>query len=139
MLSGGLDMRVTTIFCLAAAAAAIAGCGGRSPNPVQEVGITDRYMTCEQIRKEVAANYEKQSALVRDQVWQEEKNDMIMGLSAVFPPGYFALDMGVEEDYPNSPQQIEHSALATRNRHLIALAQEQGGDCWPGKAHWVRS
>lgn len=117
----------------------VAGCAGRSPVPVQEATITDRYMTCEQIRDEVARNYAKQSALVREQVWQEEKNDMIMGLSLAFPPGWFGLDMGVEEDYPNSPQQIEHSALATRNRHLISMAQNQGGDCWPGKDHWVRS
>jgi hypothetical protein len=132
-------MRTLFEMSLLLGALVAAGCAGRSPNPVQEATITDRYMTCEQIRDEVARNYAKQSALVREQVWQEEKNDMIMGLSLVFPPGWFGLDMGVEEDYPNSPQQIEHSALATRNRHLIAMAQSQGGDCWPGKDHWVRS
>lgn len=132
-------MRALLPMSLLLSALLAAGCAGRSANPVQEATITDRYMTCEQIRQEVAANYTKQSALVREQVWQEEKNDMIMGLSLAFPPGWFGLDMGVEEDYPNSPQQVEHSALATRNRHLIAMAQGQGGDCWPGKDHWVRS
>lgn len=132
-------MRVGLSLSVMLAALLATGCAGRSPNPAQEATIYDRYMTCEQIRAEVARNYEAQSALVREQVWQEEKNDMIMGLSLAFPPGWFGLDMGVEEDYPNSPQQIEHSALATRNRHLIAMAQKQGGDCWPGKDLWVRS
>jgi hypothetical protein len=117
----------------------LAGCAGRSPVPTQEVRITDRYMSCEDIRKEVAANYVAQSDLVREQAWAMEKNDIISGFSLVFPPGWFGLDLGVEEDYPNSPQNIEHAALATRNRHLIAMAQEKGGNCWPGRDHWVRS
>lgn len=132
-------MRVVSSLIIAVAGLTLAACAGRSPNPVPEASIYDRYMTCEQIRNEVASNYVKQSDLMRDQAWAEEKNDMIMGLSVAFPPGWFGLDMGVEEDYPNSPQQIDHSALATRNRHLIAMAQAKGFNCWPGKDHWVRS
>lgn len=132
-------MRVVSTLCIAAAVSLLAACAGRSPNPEPQASIYDRYKTCEEIRYEVASNYAKQSDLVGEQVWAEEKNDMIMGLSLAFPPGWFGLDMGVEEDYPNSPQQIEHSALATRNRALIAQAQAEGGDCWPGKDHWVRS
>jgi hypothetical protein len=118
---------------------AVAGCAGRSANPTQEATIHDRYMTCAQIRAEVARNYEAQSALVREQNAQEERNDSIMLWSIAFPPGFFAIDDTVEGDYGTSPQDIEHRALATRNRHLIAMAQAQGGDCWPGKDHWVRS
>lgn len=132
-------MRLILPISLVLGALVIAGCAGRSPVPTPEAQLTDRYMSCEDIRKEVAANYAKQSELVREQNWQEEKNDMIMGLSVAFPPGFFAVDQGVEEDYPNSPQNIEHSALATRNRHLIAMAQAKGGNCWPGTDHWVRS
>ena len=132
-------MRVVSSLIIAVAGLTLAACAGRSPNPVPEASIYDRYMTCEQIRNEVASNYVKQSDLMRDQAWAEEKNDMIMGLSVAFPPGWFGLDMGVEEDDPNSPQQIDHSALATRNRHLIAMAQAKGFNCWPGKDHWVRS
>lgn len=132
-------MRYSMSMCVVLAGLLAAGCAGRSANPAQEATIYDRYMTCEQLRAEVAQNYDRQSALVREQVWQEEKNDMIMGLSLAFPPGFFAVDDTVEGDYGTSPQQIEHRALATRNRHLIAMAQEKGGTCWPGKDHWVRS
>lgn len=117
----------------------VAGCAGRSANPAQEATIYDRYMTCQQIRAEVAKNYETQSALIRQQNDLEEKNDTIKVLSIAFPPGFFAVDNTVEGDYGTSPQDIEHRALATRNRHLIAIAQARGGTCWPGKDHWVRS
>lgn len=112
----------------------VAGCGGRMANPTPEVSIYDRYMTCEEIRQEVAQNYAEQSALVREQVWAEEKNDMIMGLSLAFPPGWFAVDRTIEGEYGQSPQQIEGSALATRARHLIAQAKED--QCWPDPKVW---
>jgi len=112
----------------------IAGCGGRMANPTPEVSIFDRYMSCEEMRQEVAANYEQQSALVREQVWAEEKNDMIMALSLAFPPGWFAVDQTIEGDYGTSPQQIEGSALATRSRYLIAQAKEE--QCWPDPKVW---
>ncbi len=112
----------------------LAGCGGRMANPTPEISIYDRYMTCEDIRHEVARNYEAQSALVREQVWAEEKNDMIMGLSLAFPPGWFAVDQTVEGDYPEAPQEIEVLALGARNRHIISLAQED--QCWPDPKVW---
>jgi len=112
----------------------LAGCGGRVANPTPEVSIYDRYMTCDDIRAEVERNYEKQHELVREHNWAEEKNDMIMGLSLVFPPGWFAVDQTVEEDYPHAPQDIEGLALGDRNRHIIALAKEQG--CWPNPQVW---
>ncbi len=37
----------------------LAGCGGRMPNPTPEVSIFDRYMSCEDIRQEVASNYSR--------------------------------------------------------------------------------
>lgn len=109
--------------------ASLVGCGGRMANPTPEVTIYDRYMTCNQIEDEVATNYEAQSALAREHAWGEEKNDMIMGLSLAFPPGWFAVDQTVEEHYPNAPQDIEGLALGDRNRHIIALAKDKG--CWP--------
>lgn len=112
----------------------LAGCGGRMPNPTPEVSIFDRYMSCDDIREEVAANYSEQSALVREQVWAEEKNDMIMGLSLAIPPGWFAIDNTVEGDFGTSPQQIDGSALATRARHLIAEAKKD--NCWPDPKVW---
>lgn len=112
----------------------IAGCGGRMANPTPEVSIFDRYMSCEEMRQEVASNYEEQSALVREQVWAEEKNDMIMALSLGFPPGWFAVDQTIRGDYGTSPQQIEGAALATRNRYLIAQAKEE--QCWPDPKVW---
>lgn len=133
--------RNTAPRCLAVialfGAGLIAGCAGRMPNPTPEVSIYDRYMTCEQIREEVARNYEAQSALVREQVWAQEKNDMISGLSLAFPPGWFALDQTVEGEYGESPQEIDGSALATRSRHLIAIAQED--QCWPDPKVWSPS
>ncbi len=112
----------------------LAGCGGRMANPAPEATIYDRYLTCDEIQKEVAGNYEAQSDLARELVWAKEKNDMIRGLSLAFPPGWFALDMTAEEDYPKTPQDIETLALGARNRHIIGLAKEQG--CWPDPAVW---
>ena len=112
----------------------LAGCGGRTANPTPEVSIYDRYMSCEDIRAEVARNYEQQHELAREHAWGEEKNDMIMGLSLIFPPGWFAIDQTVEEDYPGAPQDIEGLALGDRNRHIIALAKGQG--CWPNPKVW---
>jgi len=112
----------------------LAGCGGRVANPTPEVSIYDRYMTCDQIQEEVARNYETQSALAREHAWAEEKNDMIMGLSLAFPPGWFAVDQTVEEDYPNAPQDIEGLALGDRNRHIIAMAKDK--NCWPDPKVW---
>ena len=112
----------------------LAGCGGRMANPTPEVSIYDRYLNCEDIRKEVAANYEKQSALAREEAWAKEKNDMIMGLSLAFPPGWFAVDQTVEGDFPEAPQERETLALGARNRHIIAIAKDQG--CWPDPAVW---
>lgn len=132
-------MIAPTFLALAALASTglMAGCAGRMPNPTPEVSIFDRYMSCEDIRQEVARNYEAQSELVREQVWAEEKNDMIRGLSLAFPPGWFALDQTVEGEYGQSPQQIEGSALATRSRHIIAIAQED--QCWPDHKVWSPS
>jgi hypothetical protein len=112
----------------------LAGCGGRMANPTPEVSIYDRYLTCEQIQAEVEQNYEKQSALARELAWAEEKNDMIEGLSVVFPPGWFAVDQTIQEGYPNAPQEIEGLALGDRNRHIIALAKDK--DCWPDPQVW---
>lgn len=121
-------------------ALAVTGCAGRMANPTEEATIYDRYMTCEQIRAEVARNYDAQSALVREQVQAEEENDIIKVFSLAYPPGFFAVDNTVEgDDYGTAPQEIEHAALATRNRHLIALAKEKSPTCWPGDSHWVRS
>ncbi len=112
----------------------LAGCGGRMANPTPEVSIYDRYMTCDQIQEEVARNYETQSALAREHAWAEERNDMIMALSLAFPPGWFAVDQTVEEDYPNAPQDIEGLALGDRNRHIIAMAKDK--NCWPDPKVW---
>jgi len=112
----------------------LAGCGGRMANPTPEVSIYDRYLTCDQIQAEVEQNYEKQSALAREFAWAEEKNDMIMGLSVAFPPGWFAVDQTIQDGYPNAPQDIEGLALGDRNRHIIALAKDK--DCWPDPHIW---
>jgi len=129
-------MRHINYLALAAmfGASLMAGCGGRAANPTPEVSIYDRYMSCDEIRDEVAHNYAAQSLLVREHVWAEEKNDMIMGLSLLFPPGWFAVDATVEGEYGESPQEIEGSALATRARYLIATAQKD--ECWPDPKVW---
>ena len=125
--------RFVAIAALAMLAVA-GGCGGRSPNPVPQVSIYDRYMSCDEIRQEVAENYEAQSALVRERVWAEEKNDMIMGIALAFPPAWFAVDQTVEGEYGQSPQESEGSALATRARYLIDIAQKE--NCWPYPQVW---
>lgn len=127
----------TLMAAVLVSAGLLAGCAGRMANPTPEVSIFDRYMSCEDIRREVASNYEEQSDLVREQVWAEEKNDMVMGLSLAFPPGWFAVDQTVEGEYGQSPQQLEGSALATRARHLISLAKED--QCWPDPKVWSPS
>jgi hypothetical protein len=132
MPSGSPSRYVTLAACLGLAA--LAGCGGRMANPTPEVSIYDRYMTCEEIRQEVERNYAAQSALVREQNWANEKNHMISGLSLVFPPGWFALDETIEGDYGTAPQEIEASALATRSRHIIGIAQKD--QCWPDPKVW---
>jgi hypothetical protein len=119
------------------AAGLAAGCAGRTPNPTPEVSIFDRYMTCEDIRQEVARNYDAQSALVRERNALEEKNDAITSFSLAFPPGLFALDQTIDGDYGQSPQEIEASALATRDRHIIVLAKED--QCWPDPKVWSPS
>lgn len=126
-------LRFLTLAALLGAGLVV-GCGGRMTNPTPEVSINDRYMSCDQIEDEVATNYEAQSALAREHAWGKEKNDMIRGLSLVFPPGWFAVDQTVEEDYPNAPQDIESLPLGDRNRHIIALAKDKG--CWPVPYVW---
>jgi hypothetical protein len=133
-------MRTLWVFSALVVAGLTAGCAGRMANPAAEATIYDRYMSCGDIRAEVAGSYEAQSALVRERVWAQEKNDMIRGLSIAFPPGFFAIDDTVEEasgEYKISPQEIDGSALATRARHLIATAQER--QCWPGSEYWMPS
>ena len=132
-MSNRMMPRYVAIVALATLAVA-SGCGGRSPNPVAQVSIYDRYMSCDEIRQEVAENYAAQSELVREQVWAEEKNDMIMGIALAFPPAWFAIDKTVEGDYGQSPQEIEGSALATRARYLIDVAQKE--NCWPDPQVW---
>jgi len=112
----------------------LAGCGGRMANPTPEVSIYDRYMTCDQIQAEVERNYQEQSELAREHAWALEKNDMIMGLSVAFPPGWFAVDQTIQEGYPTAPQEVEALALGDRNRHIIALAKDSG--CWPNPEVW---
>lgn len=130
-------MRVFWIVSAILAGSLVSGCAGRMANPAPEATIYDRYMTCDEIRAEVAGNYETQSALVRERVWAREKNNMIRGLSIAFPPGFFAVDDTVEGEYGTSPQEIEGSALATRARHLVAIAKER--ECWPGSEYWMPS
>lgn len=103
----------------------ISGCGGRMANPVSQVSIFDRYMTCDQIAQEVTRNESMQSELAREQDWAQEKNDMVKGLALAFPPAWFAIDRPVEADYPNSPQDAEDLALGERNRHMMKLAQDK--------------
>ncbi len=114
--------------------ALLAGCGGRVANPTPEVSIYDRYMSCDEIRQEVATNYAAQSLLVRERVRAEEMNDMTMVFALAFPPAWFAVDQTVEGDYGRSPQEIEGTALATRARHLISVAQKD--ECWPDPKVW---
>ncbi|HKK29895.1 MAG TPA: hypothetical protein VKA18_05810 [Alphaproteobacteria bacterium] len=91
--------------------AVLAGCAGRTPEPVDVVQVHDNELSCEQIRSEILFNAEKITGLEQEQTRKIVQNVSAGLAGVVFFPLLFAMDF---QDAAGKEEQ----ALAARNKYL---------------------
>src|SRR5437879_7663129 len=96
---------------------ALAGCAGRSPQPVAVVQPQDRFMDCAAIQAEVLANNAKVQELASESGGKVAQN-VAAGVAGVFIwPLWFAMDFQGATDK-------EAAALNSRQQYLAVLAEQ---------------
>jgi hypothetical protein len=108
-------MRVLGIVALAAA---LCGCAGRAPAPVQVVQPTDRYMDCTAILAEVSANNERVKQLASDKGLKTAQNVAAGVAGIVIPVLWFGMDFQGTAD-------TEITALQSRQQYLAMMADQK--------------
>jgi type IV pilus biogenesis protein CpaD/CtpE len=108
-------MRILGIVALCAA---LAGCAGRSPAPVQVVQPTDRYMDCPAILAEVQANNERVKQLASDKGLKTAQNVAAGVAGFVVPILWFGMDFQGTAD-------AEMTALQSRQQYLAMMADQK--------------
>src|SRR5437868_13050287 len=100
------------------AAATLAGCAGRAPQPVAVVQAQDHFMDCPAIQAEVMANNAKVQQLASESGAKVAQN-VAAGVAGVFIwPLWFAMDFQGATDK-------EASALSSRQQYLGTLAGQR--------------
>lgn len=98
-----------------AAAALLAGCGGRTANPVSVVQPTDAVANCDILAAEIHANNRRMQSLADQKSNTTGKNVALAVVGVVlFWPALFAMDLSDSE-------RVEIQALQDRNAHLATL------------------
>jgi len=96
----------------------LAGCAGRSPNPVQTVQSSDVYLKCGEIVKQIEINNHKVEHLSKERGWKTVQN-VAAGVGGLFIPVlWFGMDLMGTTD-------IEARALQDRQEYLSGLAQQK--------------
>lgn len=100
-------------------AVVLAGCAGRSPQPVAVVQPQDHFMDCPAIQAEVLANNVKVQDLASESGGKVAQN-VVAGVAGLFIwPLWFAMDFQGATDK-------ETIALNSRQQYLAVLAQQRG-------------
>lgn len=102
----------------AAFAVVVAGCAGRAPAPVAVVQMHDRYMDCDAIHAEVAANNQRVAELGSEEGLKVGQN-VAAGVAGLFIP---VLWFGM--DFQGSASK-EVAALQSRQQYLASLAEQR--------------
>jgi hypothetical protein len=103
---------------IVALCAALIGCAGRAPAPVQVVQPTDRYMDCTAILAEVGANNEKVKQLASDKGLKVAQNVAAGVAGLVIPVLWFGMDFQGTAD-------SEIQALQARQQYLAMMADQK--------------
>jgi hypothetical protein len=103
---------------IVALCAALIGCAGRAPAPVQVVQPTDRYMDCTAILAEVGANNEKVKQLASDKGLKVAQNVAAGVAGLVVPVLWFGMDFQGTAD-------AEIQALQARQQYLSMMADQK--------------
>jgi len=97
---------------------ALAGCAGRSPQPVAVIQPQDRFMDCPAIQAEVLANNAKVQELASEGGGKVAQN-VAAGVAGLFIwPLWFAMDFQGTSDK-------ETTALNSRQQYLAVLAEQR--------------
>ncbi|WP_212499429.1 hypothetical protein [Bradyrhizobium lablabi] len=117
-----------------ALSAALCGCAGRAPAPVQVVQPTDRYMDCTAILAEVQTNNEKVKQLASDKGLKTAQNVAAGVAGLVVPILWFGMDFQGTAD-------TEITALQNRQQYLAMMADQKhcGTEPEPPSAPAARS
>jgi hypothetical protein len=100
------------------AAAALAACAGRSPNPVATVQPEDPYLDCTAIEAEIAANNTTLQGLASEEGGKVAQN-VVAGVVGLFIwPVWFGMDF-------QGAASKEEAALQSRQQYLTTLALER--------------
>jgi uncharacterized protein YcfL len=109
-------MQKITLVCMAAAV--LAGCAGRSPQPVAVVQAQDAHTDCNAIMAEVQANNLQVQALAVEE-GQKTTQNVAAGVAGLFVPVlWFAMDF-------QGTASKEAAALQARQQYLATLAGER--------------
>jgi hypothetical protein len=101
------------------AALALAGCGGRTAQPIASVLTQDQQLNCEQIQSEIAGNEGRIASLAHEERRAHNANIAIGVVGAVlFWPALFALDT-------TNTEQVEMNALRQRNSMLLMMSGQR--------------
>ena len=104
---------ITLVSCLY-----LAGCAGRSPQPVAVVQPTDRYMDCPAIFAEVQANNAKLQELASESGGKVAQNVAAGVVGLVIWPIWFGMDFQGTADK-------EATAINSRQQYLAVLAEQR--------------
>jgi hypothetical protein len=96
----------------------LAGCAGRSPEPVSVVQPQDRYMDCAAIMAEVSVNNDKVKQLASDKGLKVAQNVAAGVAGIVVPVLWFGMDWQGTADK-------EIAALQSRQQYLAVLAEQR--------------
>lgn len=101
-----------------AAAAVLAGCAGRSAQPVAVVQAHDRFMDCPAIMAEVEANNVRVQKLAEEKGMKVAQNVAAGVAGLVVPILWFGMDFQGTAD-------TEINALQSRQQYLAVLAEQK--------------
>ncbi len=109
---------IVRFFILLVLAAGLAGCGGRSPNPVASYQPGDEQRSCTGLKTEVASTEQE---IIRLLPYEDAAGkNVALGVAGVFliVPFFFM-------DFKDA-EELEIRALRQRNQHLRAIAYDNG-------------
>src|SRR5258708_6224361 len=105
-------------FPIACALVVLAGCAGRSPQPVAVVQPQDRFMDCAAVQAEVLANNARVQDLAGESGGKVTQN-VAAGVAGLFIwPLWFAMDFQGATDK-------ETAALNSRQQYLAVMAEQR--------------
>lgn len=113
-----MSTSVKSLVSTVATCVALAGCAGRSPQPVAVSQMQDSAMNCTAIQAEIQANNTKISDLASEEGAKVAQN-VAAGVAGIFIwPIWFAMDF-------QGAAGKESAALQARNQYLGALAPQR--------------